>query len=131
VSGWGASRPTSCARLKGEPFDIAWRAAFRLQYDALLEAAVERAINGVEVPHFHKGELIHMSRRYDERATVALLALRERLAPVRYCPLAEREGIETDDFETLVARVEHGDELWEQAAFAAKKEEEAAGEGGE
>ena len=66
-------------RLKGEPFDIAWRAAFRLQYDALAEAVIERAIHGVEVPHFHKGELIHTSRRYDERATVALLALRERL----------------------------------------------------
>jgi len=99
-------------RLKGEPFDIAWQAAFRRQYDALAEAVVERAIHGVEVPHFHKGELIHVSRRYDERAAVALLALRERLAVPAFCYRAEDEGIETDDLETLVARVEYGDELW-------------------
>ena len=117
-------------RLKGEPFDIAWRAAFRRQYDALAEAMVERAINGVEVPHFHKGELIHTSRRYDERATVALLALRERLAPAPYWHLAEREGIETGDFETLVARVEYGAEMWEEVAIA-KEEKETAREGGE
>jgi hypothetical protein len=100
------------ARLKGEPFDIAWQAAFRLQYDAVVEAAVERAINGVEVPHFYKGELIHTSRRYDERATVALIALREQLVQVPRCRYAEKEGVEIDDFEGLVARVEYGGELW-------------------
>jgi hypothetical protein len=109
-------------RLKGEPFDIAWQAAFRLQYDALFEAAVERAINGVEVPHFHKGELIHTSRRYDERAAVALLALRERLAPPSHCWRAEREGLETHDFETLVARVEYGGELWDDVVYETNEE---------
>ncbi|MEE4537708.1 MAG: hypothetical protein V2J51_04355, partial [Erythrobacter sp.] len=67
------------ARLKGEPFDLAWHAAMRCRFDALAEAAMERALNGVEVPHFHKGELIHTSRRFDERLTVALLAMRDRL----------------------------------------------------
>ncbi|HYD23745.1 MAG TPA: hypothetical protein VEB68_03040 [Croceibacterium sp.] len=105
-------------RLKGEPFDIAWHAAFRLQYDALLEAAVERAINGVEVPHFHKGELIHTSRRYDERATVALLALRARLEPEVRCYRADDEGIYPGDFDLMVARVEHGDELWAEVDYA-------------
>ncbi len=116
-------------RLKGEPFDIAWQAAFRMQYDALAEAALERAINGVEVPHFYKGELIHTSRRYDERATVALLALRERLVlPVR-CWRAEAEGLEVDDFETLVARVEHGDELWDDVECVDEVEQAGEGEG--
>jgi hypothetical protein len=105
-------------RLKGEPFDIAWRAAFRLQYDALAEAVIERAIHGVEVPHFHKGELIHTSRRFDERAAVALLALRERIGAPQPCRYAEDEGIGPDDFDTLVARVEHGNELWDEVEQA-------------
>jgi hypothetical protein len=100
-------------RLRGEPFDVAWQAAFRLQYDALLEAAVERAINGVEVPHFHRGELIHTSRRYDERLTVALLAMRGALAPAPYGAGAYNpESLPADDFERLVRRVEDGPEKW-------------------
>ena len=31
------------ARLKGEPFDIAWETAFQHCYDALAQAALERA----------------------------------------------------------------------------------------
>ena len=99
-------------RLKGEPFDIAWAAAFRRKYDALAEAALERALGGVEVPHFYKGELIHVSRRYDERLTVALLALRDRLAPLPHCPRHEQERFAPDDFKGLVARVETGAERW-------------------
>jgi hypothetical protein len=112
-------------RLKGEPFDIAWQAAFRRQYDALVEAAVERAINGVEVPHFYKGELIHTSRRYDERAAVALLALRDRLAPLPRCSYADDERISPDDFDTLVGRVEYGNELWDQVDYADEDADEA------
>lgn len=100
------------ARLKGEPFDIAWQAAFRQQFDALAQAALERALNGVEVPHFHKGELVGTSRRYDERLTVALLAMRGQLT----APLVPRHYEQTtfgaDDFEALVERVETGDSLW-------------------
>ncbi len=101
------------ARLKGEPFDIAWQAAFRLQYDALLEATVERAIKGVEVPHFHKGELIHTSRRFDERAAVALLAMRSRMAAPLKCWRAEKDKLNLADFQSLVDRVEYGDEYWD------------------
>lgn len=108
-------------RLRGEPFDIAWQAAFRRQYDALAEAVVERAIHGVEVPHFYKGELIHTSRRYDERAAVTLLALRERfsLALTPRCWRADEEGVNPDDFEALVLRVEEGDELWGEIEYIA------------
>ena len=118
-------------RLKGEPFDIAWQAAFRRQYDALAEAVLERAIHGVEVPHFYKGELIHTSRRYDERAAVALLALRARLLQFAHSYGAEAEGIEPDDFDILCARVEYGDELWDQAVTVAPEgdADEGADEG--
>ncbi|WP_052769077.1 hypothetical protein [Aurantiacibacter marinus] len=99
-------------RLKGEPFDIAWACAFRRQYDALAEAALERALNGVEVPHFHKGELVHVSRRYDERLTVALLAMQDRLTPIPRARYAEHVMAPADDFEALVERVAEGDEQW-------------------
>ena len=64
------------ARLKGQPFDIAWEAAFQHGYDALHQAALERALHGVEVPVFHNGEQVGSYRRYDERLTTFLLARR-------------------------------------------------------
>lgn len=101
------------ARLKGQPFDLAWQCAVRRNYDALTEAALDRALNGVEVPHFHKGELIHTSRRYDERLTVALLAMRLDLAPTPSGARAYNpESLPADDFAKLVERVEHGPETW-------------------
>ena len=63
------------SRLKGQAFDFAWDEAFHHSYHNLPYAALERAMNGTEVPHYYKGELIGTSRRYDERLTVALLKL--------------------------------------------------------
>jgi hypothetical protein len=100
------------ARLKGQPFDLAWECTTRRQFDALAQAALDRALNGVEVPHFHNGELVHTSRRYDERLTVALLAMRERLAPPPAHFIAEQGGVAADEFDDLVGLVEYGDEHW-------------------
>jgi hypothetical protein len=63
------------SRLKGMAFDAAWDEAFHHSYCNLAHAALERALNGIEVPHYYKGELIGTSRRYDERLTVGLLRL--------------------------------------------------------
>jgi len=63
------------SRLKGKAFDAAWDEAFRHSYQNLPYAALERALNGYEVPHYYKGELIGTSRRYDERLTVTLLKM--------------------------------------------------------
>ena len=71
------------------------------------------------------GELIHTSRRYDDRAAVALLALRDRLAPEPTSYLAEEEGINTSNFHELSERVEYGDEQWEEPA---KDDDEEPGE---
>ena len=64
------------ARLKGEPFDLAWEAAFQHGYDALAQAALERALFGVEVPVWYKGEQVGTTRRYDEGLTRFLLSSR-------------------------------------------------------
>ena len=102
------------ARLKGEPFDLAWHAALRCRFDALAEAALDRALNGVEVPHFYKGELVHTSRRYDERLTVALLAIRDGFGPVRKPPSHRASAYGPDDFRALVERVGQGPETWDE-----------------
>ncbi|MEP5938113.1 MAG: hypothetical protein ABJ239_07295 [Erythrobacter sp.] len=103
------------ARLKREPFDLAWQAALQCRFDALAEAAMERALNGVEVPHFYQGELIHTSRRYDERLTVALLAMRDRFAPRQLPPSYHNQsGYSAEGFGALVHRVEQGPETWSQ-----------------
>jgi len=109
------------ARLRGQPFDLAWEAAFRTAFDALREAAIDRALNGVEVPHFHKGELIHCSRKYDERLTVALLAMRPTVGrPSRTAPVT------SEDFPALLAQVAAGEDSGEGEALPLE-EEEAAG----
>lgn len=126
------------ARLKGEPFDLAWHAALRCRFDALAEAAIERALHGVEVPHFHKGELIHTSRRFDERLTVALLAMRDRFGPPRVRSTHPAFAFGPEDFAALLARVERGPETFLEQARAERdrfydeyEEEEEYGAEGE
>ncbi len=104
------------ARLRGQPFDMAWDAAFQSAFDRLAEAAMERALNGVEVPHYHQGELVGTSRRYDERLTIALLAMRERFLRPPAPAYHEASHYEAEDFRALLKRVALGPETWEGAA---------------
>ena len=106
------------ARLKGEPFDLAWNAALRCRFDALAEAAMDRALNGVDVPHFYKGELVHTSRRYDERLTVALLAMRESFRPPPRYASHPAAMFEPHDFGKLLDRVQTGPRTWREEELA-------------
>ena len=101
------------ARLKGQPFDMAWDAAFQSAFDELAEAAMERALNGIEVPHYHQGELVGTSRRFDERLTIALLGSRERFLRAPAPPMHESSSYEAEDFRALLKRVELGPETWD------------------
>ena len=97
------------SRLKGQAFDLAWEVAFHHSYDVLAHAALERALNGVEVPVYYQGEKVDSYRRYDERLTVALLSrytLGGNPAFGRLGPMAERHA---RDFEALLARLEAGE----------------------
>ena len=79
--GVGMSRQSAYrlrARQQGEPFDLAWEAAVQGGYDALHQAALDRALNGVEVPVYHRGELVGSRRAFDERLTVFLLSAQNR-----------------------------------------------------
>jgi len=101
------------AQQKGRPFDIGWEAAFQHGYDNLAQAALERALNGVEVHHYYKGELVGTSRKFDERLTVALLAMRNRFG----APLVTRNGaaaeFHSEYWEELLERIEDGRLEWE------------------
>lgn len=101
------------ARLKGEPFDIAWETAFQHGYDALAQAALERALHGVEVPHFHKGELVHISRKFDERLTVFLLAARNANGVQKLSRYGAASEFWSESWDKLLARVEAGPAFWD------------------
>lgn len=109
------------AKFKGEPFDLAWEAAMNCQIDAVADAAIERALNGVEVPHSYKGELIHTSRKFDERLTIALLSLREQRRPT-YMPQSHpASGYQPDgtgsEFVRLLQRVKRGPQTWDEGGY--------------
>jgi hypothetical protein len=110
-------------RLKGQPFDIAWETAFRHGYDALADAALDRAINGVEVPHYANGELVGTHRRYDERLTVALMAMRNREG----APMVGRFGAAaewwSERWDRMLERVETGSTDWSDERKALGEEE--------
>lgn len=97
------------SRLKGQAFDLAWEVAFHHSYDVLAHAALDRALNGVEVPVYYKGEKVDSFRRFDERLTVALLkwiTLGGNPAFGRLAPMAERQA---RDFDGLLARIGRGE----------------------
>ena len=106
------------ARLRGQPFDKGWEAAFVQRFDVLAEAALDRALNGVEVPHYHKGELIGTSRRFDERLTLGLLAMRSHFVRRPEWTDHPAYAYEPDEVRELADRVEHGPESWLEDADA-------------
>ena len=63
------------ARLKRKPFGLGWDEALQPVHRNVPPALLERALFGVERPHFYRGKLLGTSRRYDERLSIALLKL--------------------------------------------------------
>ena len=99
-------------RMQGKPFAKAWEAAFLTRFDVLAETALDRALNGVEVPHYYNGELIGTSRKYDERLTLALLALRRSFVPPKPRDSNPAAAFDAEELDALIARVEGGPEDW-------------------
>jgi hypothetical protein len=69
------------ARADAISFRNAWEAALDYSIRRLSDAALSRAINGVAVPVFFRGEQVGERRHYDERLAMFLLRYRD---PVRY-----------------------------------------------
>ena len=94
------------ARNKGAYFDTAWSLALRDDYEALHNAALERAMQGIELPVYHKGELVATRRHFDERLTCFLLSARNRNLPRRSREEQDQLDYWSGKFPELVARVE-------------------------
>ncbi len=99
------------SRLKGQPFDLAWEVAFHHSYDVLAHTALERALNGVEVPVFFQGEQVGSYRRFDERLTVALLARFTMAGNPAFGRLGSTAERHARDFEALLGKVERGERV--------------------
>jgi hypothetical protein len=100
------------ARLKGQPFDIAWEAAFQHCYDDLAQAALERAIHGVEVPVFHGGEQVGSYRKYDERLTCFLLSQRNALGAQQLGRYPAPADFWSRRWDQMLDLVENGPTRW-------------------
>jgi hypothetical protein len=75
----GMSRTSAYAlrrRPDAQAFRLAWDAAMEAAVERLSDAAIGRAINGVPVPVYYKGEQIGEHRQFDERLTMFLLRKR-------------------------------------------------------
>ena len=72
------------ARPDATDFRMAWQAALDYAVQRLEDAVLSRAINGVAVPQFYKGEIIGERRRYDERLALFLLRYRRPLTYARH-----------------------------------------------
>ena len=97
--------------------------SFRLAWDIAMDNAVRRigdnafgrALNGIAIPHYYKGELIGEHRRFDERLTMFILRYRDPLRYGRHLDRAEYRGhVETK-------AIALGDAL-EQVRFDAMRE---------
>jgi len=111
------------ARLKGQPFDIAWEAAFRHGYDDLAHSALELAIEGEEVPHYHQGKLVGTHRKRNPHLTLGLLKMRNRMgAPMlgRYGAAAE---FWSENWDRMLERIATGSVTWDDEREAVGREE--------
>ena len=115
------------SRLKGAPFDLAWEVAFHHSYDVLAHAALERALNGVEVPVYFQGEQVGSYRKYDERLTVALLGKLTTGGNPMFGRLGPATEKHARDFEALLARMAEGEQV---ATGALAPEDPSEFEGG-
>jgi hypothetical protein len=70
-----------CRHFDAQGFRLAWDAALDYAIRRLSDAVYSRAIHGVAVPHYYKGEVVGEHRRYDERLAMFLLRYRD---PLRY-----------------------------------------------
>ena len=63
---------------EGREFRKAWEAALKCGIQRLEDVAMDRALNGVEMPVYYHGELIGTHRKYNDRLLMFLLRNRAR-----------------------------------------------------
>lgn len=99
-------------RPEAQSFRLAWDAALDMAMARMSDAAIGRAIHGVPVPHFYKGEKIGEHRRYDERLTMWMLRYRD---PVRYGKWLDRVTFKRHPEGPAITLMHRLLELWDDA----------------
>jgi len=108
--------PDSAYRLRrradAAEFDKAWEAALAVATRRLVDVAFERAIDGVENPIFHKGEVVGFRRTVSDRLLMFLLKHQDPMTygalvgPFNYDPTpADPRGPRIRRFPALLARL--------------------------
>ena len=112
--------PEAVYRLRRRPDAQSFRAAMDRALDGAADQVEDgvfsRAINGVEIPHYYKGELVGTHRRYDERLALFILRYRKPHSYGRHldrresAPHPERSALGMADMLTWVASDAYRDE---------------------
>ncbi len=71
-------------------FRVTWDHALEYAVHRLADAALSRAIHGVAVPHYYKGEVVGEHRRYNETLTMFILRYRD---PYTYARCRDRQEV--------------------------------------
>jgi hypothetical protein len=129
--------PDSAYRLRrradaGE-FDKAWEAALAVATRRLVDVAFERAIDGVENPVFHKGEVVGLRRTVSDRLLMFLLKHHDPLiygnlsGPLPYdATPADVRGPRIRRFPDLLARLGLGGAAGNEARAESRSESRAS-----
>ncbi|MGZ3271153.1 MAG: hypothetical protein ACXU71_09275 [Croceibacterium sp.] len=96
----GLSREAAYRLRRRDPlFARGWAAAMVKAHDASIEVLADRAIDGVEEPIYHRGELVGTRRRYDTRLLLAHIARLDKLLEDKAAQA------DTGRFDELLARI--------------------------
>ena len=109
-------------RLVGTPFALGWEVALEAGLSQLAHAMLDRAVNGVEVPHYYKGELVGTSRHFDERLAIWIASNPWKVGRQQMA----REYTDAG-WDALLQRVEEGPLDWDGAEMPDGREPEDDG----
>ena len=87
-------------RRRDANFARGWAAAMVLAHDASVQVLADRAIDGIEVDVWHRGELVGTQRKYDTRLLLAHLA---RLDKAAEDPAAQKDAGRFDELLAVIA----------------------------
>lgn len=113
-------------RLAATPFALGWEVALEAGFAQLAHAMMDRAINGVEVPHYYQGELVGTSRAYDERLAIWIANNPWKVGRQQVAREFSAEG-----FDRLIERIEYGPLDWGADCAAHDGLGDGGGEAGE
>ena len=84
-------------RADATEFAAAWDIARQMAGDRVYEIAVDRALHGIEVPRFYRGQQVGTARRFDYR--LAFRVLDQQMKELASPPMSLEEALDAIDRE--------------------------------